>query len=115
MGKYPHGEETILIGNVNTYIADPEGITQKKEITVALVDAFLENMSSNFPLRRISWSQDVINRIMIWKGREGLSWTDYIIRTHRCLFQNLSFQEPRHNIDQYMVLGCLHGATHTEH
>ena len=49
MGKRPHGGELIVIGNVKTDIADPEGNTQNKEISVSLVDAVLENMSSNPP------------------------------------------------------------------
>ena len=69
MGKRPHGDELIVIGNVNTDIADPEGNTRNKEISVSLVDAVLENMSSNSPLRRIPWSQDSLNWRMIWKGR----------------------------------------------
>ena len=51
MGKRPHGDELIVIGNVNTDIAYPEGNTRNKEISVSLVDAVLENMSSNSPLR----------------------------------------------------------------
>ena len=58
-----------MIGNVNTDIADPEGNTRNKEISVSLVDAVLENMYINSPLRRIPWSQDGLNWIMIWKGR----------------------------------------------
>ena len=69
MGNRPHGGELIVIGNVKTDIADPEGNTQNKEISVSLVDAVLENMSSNPPLRLISWSQDGLNWIIIWKGR----------------------------------------------
>ena len=65
MGKRPHGDEFIVIENVNTDIADPEGNTRNKEISVSLVDAVLENMSSNSPLRCIPWSQDGLNWIMI--------------------------------------------------
>ena len=38
------------------------------------------------------------------------SRTDYILGTDRRLFQNVAVRDPRHNTDQYMVLGCLPGA-----
>ena len=38
------------------------------------------------------------------------SRTDYILGTDRRLFQNVAVQDPRHNTDHYMVLGCLPGA-----
>ena len=69
MGKRPYGGELIVIGNVNTDIADPEGNTRNKEILVSLVDAVLENMSSKSPLRCIPWSQYGLNWIILWKGR----------------------------------------------
>ena len=44
---------------------------------------------------------------MIQKGREVRSQTDYILGTDRRLFRNVAVQDPRHNSDNYMVLGCL--------
>ena len=46
------------------------------------------------------------------------SWTDYILGKYRCLFGNVSIQDPRHNSYQYLVLGCLHSVflrKHTEY
>ena len=52
---------------------------------------------------------------MIREGREVRSRTDYILGTDCLLFGNVSVQDPRHNLDHYMVLGCLHRASLKEH
>ena len=52
---------------------------------------------------------------MILEGREVWSRTDYILGTDIRLFGNVSIQDPRHNSDHYMVLGCLNSASLTEH
>ena len=51
---------------------------------------------------------------MLQKGREVQSRTDYILGTDRRLFGNVSVQDPWHNSDHYMVLGCLPSASLTE-
>ena len=43
------------------------------------------------------------------------SRTDYIQGVDRHIFGNVSVQEPRHNSDHYMVLGCLHSASMKKH
>ena len=52
---------------------------------------------------------------MLRNGREVQSRTDYILGTDRRLFRNVAVQDPRHNLDHYMVLGCLPSAPLTEH
>ena len=52
---------------------------------------------------------------MILEGREVRSWTDYILGTGFCIFGNVSVREPRHKLDHYMFLGCLHSASLREH
>ena len=52
---------------------------------------------------------------MIRVGREVRSRTDYILGTDFRLFWNVSVQDPRHNSDHYMVLGCLYSAPMREH
>ena len=47
---------------------------------------------------------------MLRKGREVRSQTDYILGTDRRLFRNVAVRDPRHNLDHYMVLGCLPSA-----
>ena len=47
---------------------------------------------------------------MLRKGREVRSRTDYILGMDRRVFRNVAFRDPRHNLNQYMVLGCLPSA-----
>ena len=51
---------------------------------------------------------------MLRKGQEVRSRTDYILGTDRRLFRNVTVQDPRHNSDHYMVLGCLPSAPLSE-
>ena len=44
---------------------------------------------------------------MVQLGREVRFWTDYIVGIYCCLFRNVFIQDPRHNSDHSMVLGCL--------
>ena len=52
---------------------------------------------------------------MLRKGREVRSRTDYILGTDCHLFGNVFIRDLRHNLDHYMVLGCLTSASLTEH
>ena len=47
---------------------------------------------------------------MVWLWREVWSRTDYILGADHSLFGNVAVQDPRHNSDHYLVLGCLHSA-----
>ena len=40
---------------------------------------------------------------------------DYLLGTDRILFRNVSVRDPRHNTDQFMVVGCLRSAPAREH
>ena len=52
---------------------------------------------------------------MIQEDREVRYQMYYILGTDCRLFGNVSVQDPRHNSDHYMVLGCLHSAPLREH
>ena len=52
---------------------------------------------------------------MIREGRDMRSRTDYILGTYFRIFGNVSFRDPRHNSEHYMVLGCIHSAPLREH
>ena len=53
--------------------------------------------------------------IMFGICREVRSWTYYILETDHCIFSNMSVLEPMHNLDHYLILGCLRSATLREH
>ena len=52
---------------------------------------------------------------MVRKGKAIRTRTDYLLGTDRSLFRNVAVQYPRHNSDQYMVVGQLRGGTSREH
>ena len=63
----------------------------------------------------LSWFRDRRTWSMIWEGREVRSRTDYILGKDCRLFGNVSVRDPRHNLDHYMVMICLHSASLRDH
>ena len=49
------------------------------------------------------------------EGKVVRSRTDCILGTDINLFRNVSVRDPRHNTDQFMVVGCLRSAPEQEH
>ena len=75
----------------------------------------LEDMLDHFlPLRR-SWCHDRRMWSMVRAGREVRSRMDYILGMDLRLFWNVSVQDPMHNSDHYLILGCLHRTPLREH
>ena len=97
-------------GDFNANLLEPEGDRRGEGIAAALATEGLEYMSAHFLPCRHSWCRDGRTWSMIWEGREVQSRTDYILGTDLRLFGNVSVQDPRHNSDHYMVLGCLHSS-----
>ena len=52
---------------------------------------------------------------MVWAGREVGSRPDHILGKDCRLFWNVSVRDPRHNLDHYLVLGCLQRSPLREH
>ena len=46
--------------------------------------------------------------IMVGMVREVRSRTDYILDTDGHIIRNVSVRDPMHNLDHYLILGCLH-------
>ena len=61
------------------------------------------------------WNQYKGMWSMFGMVREVRSRTDYILDTDRRLFSNMSIRDPSHNLDNYLILGCLCSATLREH
>ena len=70
----------------------------------------LEVMVSHFPPHHCHCTRDVRTWTMLRCDQEVSYRKDYILGTDFYLFQNISAQCPRHNIDHYLVWGCLLGA-----
>ena len=88
-------------------LSESEGDHRGEEIAAALTKEGLEDMSAHFLRRWRSWCRDGRTWSMVRAGREVRYWTDYILGMDRRLFWNVSFQDPRHNLDHYLVLGYL--------
>ena len=100
--------------NINLY--DLEGYQREEEIVAALTAAGLEDMLAHFLLQR--HLRDGRTWRIVRVGREVWSRTDYIPGTDFCIFRNVAVRDPRHNLDHYLVLGCLRNSPlrkHTEY
>ena len=111
----PKGSELLVAGDMNINLAEPEGDWREEDIASTLATEVLEDMAAHFLPRRRPWCRDRRTWSMLRKGREMRSRTDYILDTDRRLFGNVSVRDPRHNSYHYMMLGCLHSASLTEH
>ena len=52
---------------------------------------------------------------MVREGKVVRSRMEYLLGTDRSLFRNVSFRDPQHNTDHFMVVGCLRSAPEREH
>ena len=50
---------------------------------------------------------------MLHGGREVKYWEEYLLGADHHIFHNVSVQDPLHNTNHYMVLGCLYVAAAT--
>ena len=82
---------------------------------MALTVEELEEILAQFLLRRPPQLMERRAWSMVCLGREVPYRTYYILGTDHYLFRNMAIQDPRHNLDHYMVLVCLHSALLREH
>ena len=78
-----------MAGYFNAKLAGPEGVKRDKEI-VALVESSLEDMLAHFLPCQRPWFRDRRMWIMVRLGRDVWYWTDYIMRTDKRFFRNMS-------------------------
>ena len=113
--RRPQGAELLVAGNFRTDMANPEVTMRVEDISAVLAAAGLKYMSTHFLPRINPWLRDRY----IWSMRSGYrvvcSRTDYLLGTDRRLYQNMLFWDVHHNLDHYLVLGCLWGAPAREH
>ena len=114
IGRKPPGAELMVAVDFNVDIMEPEGNRRAENIATDLATAGLEDMAQHFMPRRRRWNWDRRTWDMRRKVQVVRSWTDYILGTDRRLFNNIAVQDPRHNSDHYMVLGCLPSAPLSE-
>ena len=75
----PKGAELLVVGDLNTNLAAPEGDRREEDIAATIVTEGLENMAQNFLPRERWWCRDWRTWGMLRKGREVRSRTDYIL------------------------------------
>ena len=107
--RRPPGAELLVAGDLIADILAPEG-RRAERIATDLATEGLEDMAQHFMPRQSGWCRDRRTWEMRRRGQVVRSRTDYITGTDRRLFLNVAVRDPRHNTDQYMVLGCLPGA-----
>ena len=112
--RKPRGAELLVAGDFNVDIAAPEGDRRAEDIAAELATAGLEDMARHFLPREKRWCRDQRTWGILRKVQEVRSRTDYILGTDRRLFRNVTVRDPRHNLDHYMVLGCLPSAPLSE-
>ena len=103
----PYGDDLLVVGNLNSNIAEPEGTPWGGAIVDELAAAGLKDMVLRFLTRCKPWLQDRCTWGMRRDGKEVRSRTVYIIVTDRRLFQDVAVRGPLNNSDYYMVLSCL--------
>ena len=105
----PYGDDLLVVGNLNSNIAEPEGTPWGGAIVDELAAAELKDMVLHFLPRCKPWLQDMCMWHMRRDGQEVRSHMDYILVTDIRLFQDVTVWYLQHNLDHYMVPGCLRG------
>ena len=113
--EHPWGAKLLVAGDLNVKLAEPEGDWREEETSEAPTTAGLEDMLTHLLPRRCPWCREGRTWSIVRVGREVRSRTDYIIGTDFRLFWNVTVREPRHNLDHYLVIGCLCGSPLREH
>ena len=78
-----------MVGYFNTDLTAPEGQEMEKGIAEALEWEGLKYMSDYFLPHHKPWLKDGCTWAMPQGCWEVRSWTDYILGTESCLFQNV--------------------------
>ena len=112
--RKPRGAELLVAGEFNVDIATPEGDRRAEDMATELATAGLEDMARHFLPQEKRWCRDRRTWGMLRKGQEVWFRTDYTLGMDSYLFRNVTVWDPRHNLDHYMVLGCLPSAPLSE-
>ena len=115
IGQRPRGAELLVCGYFKADLVVPYGQERNKTITAVLETEGLEDMVEHFRPRYFHWKRDGRVWSILRCVQEVGYRMDYILGTYRCLLQNISVLDPRHNSDHYLVLGCLRSENLREH
>ena len=104
-----------MAGDFNANLDQPEGDRREEEIAEAQKTTGLEDMWDYFLPQWRPWCQVRRTWSMVWLWREVRSRMDYILGADLHLFRNVAARDQQHNLNHYMVLGCLCSAPLREH
>ena len=99
-----------MTGDLNVNLAELEGYWREEEIATALTTSNIEDILDHFFRQRRPWCWYGRTLSMVWAGRKVRSRTDYILGIDRRIFNNVTVRDPQHNLEHYLILGCLRGA-----
>ena len=111
LGDQPRGTALVVAGDFNIDLGETASDGRGTEIAAALTEAGVEDMTAHFLPRKRQWGRERRTWSMVREGKVIRSRTDYLLGTDRSLFRNVAVRDPRHNSDQYMVVGQLRGGT----
>ena len=111
MNEQSRVAELIVVGGFNTDLERTGGQGQDKEIMAVVETADLEYFLGHFLPRCHTWCKDRTTWVMVGQGREVRSRTDCIMGSDCRVFWKVAVQDPGHNYDHFMVMGCLRGAS----
>ena len=102
----PKGTTLVVAGDLNIELEYQENDQRVRDIAAEMTAAGVEDMTAHFLPRRRRWGRERRTWSMVREGKVVRSRTDYSLGTDRSLFRNVSVQDPRHNTDHFMVVGC---------
>ena len=115
MGDQLRGTALLVIGDLNADLGATDNARRGLEIVAAMKEVGVEDMAAHFFPRKRPWGRERQTWSMVREGRAVRSRTDYLLGTDRSLFRNVAVRDPRHNSDQFMVVGHLRSATARDH
>ena len=90
----PRGTKMLVEGDLNVKLGKTE-LDQKEDVISEVLKMIeLKYMLAHFLPRQNPWCRGGRMWSMVCEGREGRSWTDYILGTDRCLFWNVTVRNP---------------------
>ena len=94
LGDQPAGTALVVAGDLNTNLGEVEGNRRGAEISAALTEAGLEDMSAHFLPRKRRSGRERRTWAMVRGGKAVRSRKDYILGTDRSLFTNVAIRDP---------------------
>ena len=111
----PRGAELIVVGGVNVDLDGIDGQGRDDEIAAAIATSGIEDPAGHFLLQQKTSCKGWWTWAMVSQGRLVRFWTEYILVSHRQIFQNMTVRDPRHKSYYLVVMGFLRSASLREH